>query len=267
MGPKAAVVRKLAVANFKGGVGKTTVAVNLAAVLARDLDRRVLLVDTDPSANITAHLRAKPSKTLYHLAVEEAAPEEVMIPSGISDRLYLIASSRATQAAELQVVNQVGRERILDQRLRGLRGFDYVIFDTPPSVSIMAQNAFVCARSVLIPVSMDPMSLLGASTTVSLLGEIQKGLEVQCSVLGIVPTFVDSRLVINRVVMEAIEKRLGGYPIWPGIRSDTAVRKAIASQTPIAVFDPKCRAAQDFRHLAEHLERGSAGGGTGREKD
>lgn len=247
-------MRKLAVANFKGGVGKTTVAVNLAVVLARDLDRRVLLVDTDPSANITAHLRAKPPKTLYHLVLEEAPPEEVMIPSGISDRLYLISSSRATQAAELQVVNQVGRERILDQRLRGLEGFDYVILDTPPSVSIMAQNAFVCARSVLIPVSMDPMSLLGASTTVALLGEIQKGLEVQCGVLGIVPTFVDSRLVINRVVMEAIEKRLGDYPLWPGIRSDTAVRKATASQTPIVVYDARSRAAQDFRRLAEHLE-------------
>lgn len=247
-------MKKLAVANFKGGVGKTTLAVNLAAVLARDLGRRVLLVDTDPSANITAHLRAKPSKTLYHLILEEARVDEVIVPAGISDRLFLIPSSRATQAAEFQVAGQVGRERILDQRFRGLNSFDYLIFDTPPSVSIMAQNAFVCARSVLIPVSMDPMSLLGASTTVALLAEIERGLEVECPVLGIVPTFVDSRLVINKVVMEAIENRLGSFPLWPGIRSDTAVRKATASQTPIVVYDAKSRAAQDFRNLAERLD-------------
>jgi chromosome partitioning protein len=247
-------VRKLAVANFKGGVGKTTLAVNLATVLARDLNRRVLLVDTDPSANIAAHLRAKPEKTLYHLILEEATLDQVMIPAGVTDRLMLIPSSRATHAAEFQVAGQVGRERILDQRFRDLNGFDYLIFDTPPSVSIMAQNAFVCARSVLIPVSMDPMSLLGASTAMALLGEIERGLEVRCPVLGIVPTFVDSRLVIHKVVMQAIGARLGNLPLWPGVRSDTAVRKAIASQTPIVVYDPKSRAAEDFRKLAEHLE-------------
>lgn len=251
-------MRRLAVANFKGGVGKTTVAVNLAAVLAREFDRRVLLVDTDPSANLAAHLKVRSEMTLSHLVLEEASADQVIAPTGISERLHLIPSSRATQAAEFQVAGKVGRERILDQRLRGVNGYDYIIFDTPPSVSIMAQNAFVCARSVLIPVSMDPMSLLGASTTVSLLAEIERGLEVKCPVLGIVPTFVDSRLVINKVVMEAIETRLGGFPLLPGIRSDTAVRKATASQTPIVVYDARSRAAEDFRILAQYLESSAA---------
>jgi len=249
------IMKQLVVANFKGGVGKTTLAVNLSVVLARRMNKRVLLIDTDPSANVTAHLKVRPTRTLFHLIMEEASVEEVMVPTDGSGNLYLIPSSRATQAAEFQVASQVGRERILARRLRTVKNFDYLIFDTPPSVSIMSQNAFVCARHALIPVSMDPMSLLGASTTLNLLGEIEKGLDVSCTVLGVVPTFVDSRLIITRVVMDAIQSRLGDVPLLPGIRTDTAVRKATASQVPIVEYQPNSRAAQDFEALAETIDR------------
>jgi chromosome partitioning protein len=247
-------LRKLVVANFKGGVGKTTLAVNLGVALSRRFGRRVLLVDTDPSANITAHLRVKPERTLYHLIMEEAPLDDVLLPVDGFEDFFLIPSSRATQAAEFQLSSQVGRERILEKRLRGLKGFDYVIFDTPPSVSVMAQNAFVCAGFTLIPVSMDPMSLLGASTTIGLLREIERGLDVGCAILGIVPTFVDSRLVITRVVMEAIENRFEGIRVLPGVRSDTGVRQATASQVPVVEYNPKSRAAADFVAVAGALE-------------
>lgn len=248
-------MKQLVVANFKGGVGKTTLAVNLSVVLARQMKKRVLLVDTDPSANVTAHLKVRPRKTLFHLVMEEATVEEVTVPVDGVEGLFLIPSSRATQAAEFQVASEVGRERILARRLRAVENYDYVIFDTPPSVSIMAQNAFVCARHALIPVSMDPMSLLGASTTLNLLGEIEKGLDVSCGVLGVVPTFVDTRLIITRVVMNAIQSRLGKITVLPGIRTDTAVRKATASQVPIVEYQPSSRAAHDFGVLAKAVDR------------
>ena len=248
-------MHQLVVANFKGGVGKTTLAVNLCAALARDLGRKVLLVDTDPSANVTAQLKLRPQHTLSELVLGDATAREVITPVPDFEGFYVIGSSRATQAAEFRVASQVGRERILARKLKDIPSFDYVLFDTPPSISIMAQNAFVCADSVLIPVSMDPMSLLGASTTIGLLEEVREALEVRCRLAGIVPTFVDRRLIITRVVMEAIESRFGGVPLLPSIRSDTAVRKATASQIPIVAFSPHSRAAQDFVELAKVLDQ------------
>ena len=247
-------MHKLVVANFKGGVGKTTLAVNLCVVLSHKLGKRVLLVDTDPSANVSAQLKIRPSHTLSDLVLGEASIEQAITAVPGLGPLSVIASSRATQAAELRLSSQVGRERILAKRLKGLSHFDYLVFDTPPSISIMAQNAFACAERVLIPVSMDPMSLLGASTTIGLLNEVREALDVDCRVEGIVPTFVDSRLVITRVVMEAIETRFSGVPILPGIRTDTAVRKATATQRPIVEFAPETRAARDFVDLAGAIE-------------
>jgi len=254
-------MHRLAVANFKGGVGKTTLAVNLAVTLARHLKKRVLLIDTDPSGNVSAQLRVRPQKTLYNLVMEEASLEDVLFPIPDYGPLSLIPSNRATQAAELQVAGQVGRDRILERILGRINTFDYMIFDTPPSISIMAQNAFVCARNVLIPISMDPMSLLGASTTVALLSEVRKGLDIECQVTGIVPTFVDSRLVINRLVMDAISERFKDLTLLPGVRTDATVRKATASQSPVVEFAPGSRAAQDFLKLAKTLDKAMGGSG------
>jgi chromosome partitioning protein len=247
-------VRKLVVANFKGGVGKTTLAVNLSVQLAHQMKRRVLLVDTDPSANVTAQLKVKARHTLSEVILGEVEARQAIVPVAGFGSLFVLPSSRATQATEMRIASQVGRERVLSRRLRGLDDFDYLIFDTPPSISIMAQNAFVYAQQVLIPVSMDPMSLLGASNTLGLLEEVRDGLEVPCSVIGIVPTFVDQRLIITRVVMNAIDQRFDGIPILPQIRTDTSVRKATASQVPIVEYAPRSRAAEDFRRLAQDLE-------------
>ncbi len=248
-------MHKLVVANFKGGVGKTTLAVNLCVVLAETLGKRVLLVDTDPSANVTAQLRIRPSHTLSELVLGDASLQDTISAVPDYGGLHVIASSRATQAAEFRLTSQVGRERILAKRLKDLSDFDYLVFDTPPSISIMAQNAFACADKLLIPVSMDPMSLLGASTTIGLLNEVREALDVGCSLAGMVPTFVDARLIITRVVMEAIESRFNGVPVFPGIRTDTTVRKATATQVPIVRFAPGSRASQDFVELARTLDR------------
>jgi chromosome partitioning protein len=255
LGGRTKKVHKLVVANFKGGVGKTTLTVNLCTVLTQGLGKSVLLVDTDPSANVTAQLKIRPTHTLAELILGEISAQAAITAVPEYGNLHIIGSSRATQAAEFRITSQVGRERILAKRLKDAPRFDYVVFDTPPSISIMAQNAFVCADQVLIPVSMDPMSLLGASTTIGLLSEIREALDIDCSLAGIVPTFVDRRLIITRVVMDAIRSRFNGTPILPGIRTDTAVRKATASQIPIVKYAPGSRASKDFAELARTLDR------------
>ncbi len=248
-------MKKLVIANFKGGVGKTTVAVNLAVALSQVYDRKVLLVDTDPSANITAHFRIKPELSLYNVLMDGFAPEEAMIHLKDFGELYLLPSSKATQAAEFQIASQIGRERILADRMATTTDFDYVLLDTSPSISIIGQNAFYFAREILIPISMDPLSLLGASSSINLATDIRDKLQVDYSVFGIVPTFVDRRLVITRVVMDAIEQKYPGIPVLPEIRVDTNVRKSTASRIPIVEFDKKSRATEDFRQLAEAVER------------
>lgn len=247
-------MKKLVIGSFKGGVGKTTLSVNLAVALARVYGRKVLLVDTDPSANVSAHFGVKPELTLYHLLMDGFSARDVITPLKQFGDLHLIASSRATQAAEFQIAPEMGREHVLADRLASLTDFDYVLIDTAPSMSIMAQNAFVYARQILIPISMDPMSLLGASTSLGLASDIKEKLRVNYSVLGIVPTFYDERLIITRVVMEAIEERYPGIPVLPPIRSDTSVRKSTASGIPVVDFDRTSRAAEDFLKLAAAIE-------------
>ena len=246
-------MKKLVVTSFKGGVGKTTVAVNLAVALSHGLQRKVLLIDTDPSANLSAHLQIKPELTLYHLLMDGFAPEEVMMPLPQYGPLHVIPSSRATQAAEFQIAPQVGRERVLEEKLSQLEDFDFVVIDTAPSVSVMAQNAFVYAGELLIPVSMDPVSLLGASAAIGLAGEVKQKLKANCKVAGLVPTFVDTRLLVTRAVMDALEQGYAGVPILPGIRTDAAVRKSTAAGVPIVVHDAASRAAEDFVRLAAAL--------------
>jgi chromosome partitioning protein len=250
-------VRKLVIGSFKGGVGKTTVAVNLAAVLASAHGRKVLLIDTDPSANITAHFRIKPELALYHVLMDGFSPNDVLVHLSDFGELYLLPSSRATQAAEFQIATQMGREHVLEDRLSSLSGFDYIIVDTAPSMSIIAQNAFVYARDILVPISMEPLSLLGAASAFSLASDMKEKLKVDYSIFGIVPTFVDDRLVITRVVMEAIEEKYPDIPILPSIRSDTNVRKSTASRMPIISYDKNSRATEDFLNLATAVEQRS----------
>ncbi|HEY3128947.1 MAG TPA: ParA family protein [Acidobacteriota bacterium] len=247
-------MKKLVVGNFKGGVGKTTVAVNLAVTLARAYARKVLLIDTDPSANITAHFRIKPELALYHLLKDGFTPQEVVVHLKEFGELYLIPSSKATQAAELQMATEMGREHMLEERMSGIDGFDYVLVDTAPSMSIIAQNAFVYARNIIVPISMDPLSLLGASYAFNLSAEIKEKLRADSSVFGIIPTFVDERLIITRVVMEAIAEKYPEVPILPAIRSDTNVRKSTASRMPIVEYEKASRASEDFLKLAAAVE-------------
>ncbi len=255
--PRKAIVKKIVVGNFKGGVGKTTIAVNLAVTLARAYGRRILLVDTDPSANITAHFRIKPELALYHLLRDGFAPQEVMIHLKEFGEFYLIPSSKATQAAELQMATEMGREHVLQDRMSGIDGFDYILVDTAPSLSIIAQNAFVYARNILVPISMDPLSLLGASSAFNLAAEIKEKLRADSSIFGIVPTFVDERLIITRVVMEAIGEKYPEIPILPAIRSDTNVRKSTASRMPVVEYEKSSRASEDFLKLAAAVEERS----------
>ncbi|MBI2821615.1 MAG: ParA family protein [Acidobacteria bacterium] len=246
-------MKKLVIGSFKGGVGKTTVAVNLAVVLASAYRLRVLLIDADPSANVSAHFRVKPELALYHVLVDGFTPDQVMVHLKNFGELYLLPSSRATQAAEFQIATELGREHVLSDRLSAVNGFDYVLVDTSPSMSIMAQNAFVYARQILIPVSMDPMSLLGASSSLGLAAEIKEKLKIDYSILGIVPTFVDERLIITRVVMEAIGEKYPGVPVLPAIRNDTGVRKSTACGVPVVEYDRTSRAAEDFFRLAKAI--------------
>lgn len=238
-------------------MGKTTVAANLAVALSRAYGRRVLLIDTDPSANISAHFKIKPDLALYHLLMDGFAPQDVMIHLEAFGDLHLLPSSRATQAAEFQIANQIGREHVLEERLSAVSDFDYVLVDTSPSMSVLAQNAFVYARDILIPVSMDPVSLLGASSCIGLAADITQKLKVDCSIVGIVPTFVDQRLVMTRAVMEAIEEKYRAIPILPAIRQDAAVRRSTASGIPVVEYETASRSAEDFLRLAAAIDEQS----------
>lgn len=250
-------VKRLVVGNIKGGVGKTTVTVNLATALAEVYHRKVLVIDTDPGAGVSAQFGVHPQLALYDVLIEGVPPQEAFIHLADFGELFLLPSSKATQAIDFQLVSRIGRERVLEKCLSELDGFDYLLIDTPPSLSIITQNAFVYGREILIPISMDPMSLLGAASSIDLAVNIRDKLDTDCSIFGIVPTFFDSRLIVTRLVMQAIEERYADIPVLPTIRSDAAVRQSTASQIPLVKFEENSRAAEDFRKLALAVEERS----------
>ncbi|HXE32142.1 MAG TPA: AAA family ATPase, partial [Terriglobales bacterium] len=165
-------MRTLAVVNMKGGVGKTTTAVHLAAGFARR-GLRTLLVDADPQGNVAHALGLAPGVTLRELMLGEA-PLEAVIHAAVRPRLDVIASTTAAFGLEPHLAGQVQRETVLTRRLRALAGYDAVVFDTSPAMSLLTLNVLVCAAEVVVPVGMDSLALVGARQTLTGLAEIRE---------------------------------------------------------------------------------------------
>jgi chromosome partitioning protein len=240
---------RLAVINQKGGTGKTTTAVSVAAGLA-EAGKRVLLVDVDPQGNVGVSLGVRGERTLYHVLVLGADPAEASVP--VRDTLDVITSNEALAAAELYLAGRPHRDRVLRERMLGADAYDYVILDCSPSLSLLNQNALVYADSVLIPVSCDYLALVGVKQVIRTLKEVYEHLKHPVQILGVIPTMYDSRHKIGREVIETLQKKFGDL-CFPPVRANTKLREAPASRRSIFEYAADSTGAEDYRAIVQKI--------------
>jgi chromosome partitioning protein len=246
--------RRIAVFNHKGGTGKTTTAVNIAAALA-EKGKSVLLVDADGQGNVGTSLGIRGEKTLYHVLVHGLSVEECAVP--VRPGLDVLTSNESLAAAELYLAGRPNRDRVMRERL-GARadGYDVVVMDCAPALSLMNQNALVYADSVIIPVSCDYLSLVGVKQVLRTIKNVREMLKHDVAILGVVPTFYDVRNKIAREAVDALQAHFGDRCL-PPIRVNTKLREAPSAKQTIFEYAPDSHGAADYLALVERVLAGA----------
>lgn len=240
--------RKVAILNQKGGTGKTTTAVNLAAGLA-DRGWDTLLVDVDAQGNVGTSLGIRGERTLYHLLVDAATrAEDVIVP--VRGHLDVITADATLALAEVHLARlDERRDRVLADRLAALKQkYQYIVLDCGPSLSLLNQNALGFVDEVLIPVSCDYLALVGVKQVLRTLKDIDRHLGHTVRIAGVVPTFFDAR---TRLAREAVET-LGGHfkeRLYDPIRRSTRLAEAPSHRQTIFEYAPDSPGAEDYRRL------------------
>ena len=260
-------VKRLAVANQKGGVGKTTTAISLAAALAV-LEKKVLLVDFDPQGNTTGGMgvdKGTLGKTAYDWIVGNATWGEVALPTELAS-LTLVPASRELVGAEIELVGIEEREFLLARKLDGLEvDFDYVFIDCPPSLGLLTLNALTAADGVLVPIQCEYYALEGVSELVATVERVREGLNPRLAIAGVVATMWDERLNLSRQVLEEIRKYFGEAFLEPPVPRNVRLGEAPSYGKPIFLYDVRSRGAEAYLAIArELLRRGLAGGDGGK---
>jgi len=245
----------LAIANQKGGVGKTTTAINVAAAIAA-LERRVLLLDLDPQGNTTGGLgvdKRSLGKTAYDWLFGRAAFGETVRETELRF-LTLLPSNRELVGAEVELVSADRREFRLSERLEPHRTeFDYVLIDCPPSLGLLTVNALAAADGILIPVQCEYYALEGVSELLSTVARVQESLNPRLAITGIVATMWDERTNLSRQVLEEIRRFFGQMVFRNVVPRNVRLAEAPSFGKPILVYDVHSKGAEAYLGVAREL--------------
>ena len=248
----------IAIANQKGGVGKTTTAINLGAGLGA-LERRVLLVDCDPQGNATRGLGTKSVPPhLYHVLVGETPIEEAVRPTGFPN-LDLLPSQRDLVGVEVEFVGQEGWEARLGGILSGVADrYDTILLDCPPSLGHLTVGALTAADAVLVPLQCEYFALEGISELMSTVRRIQGGLNPRLAIAGILLTMYDDRTNLSKDVAEEIRAHFAGKVYETIVPRNIRLAEAPSHGLPIFQYDIKSRGAEAYLALAREFLRRAA---------
>ena len=248
--------RVIAIANQKGGVGKTTTAINLGASLAV-AERRTLVIDCDPQGNATSGFGLRKDTegiSIYDCLVdgrplEDAIRDQVHFPF-----LSVVPASRDLAGAEVELIERPNRERVLRQRLAEARDrFDYLLIDSPPSLGLLTLNALVAADTVLIPIQCEFYALEGLSQLLNTVRLVQRNINTELEIEGVLLTMFDSRLNLAKQVVSEAREYFGGKVFDTMIPRNIRLAEAPSFGKPIALYDVLSSGARGYLSLAREL--------------
>lgn len=250
----------IALTNQKGGVGKTTTAINLAASLAT-LEKKVLLVDADPQANSSSGVGvclAEVESSLYECIISDIDPHEAIYTTDI-ENLDVIASHIDLAAAELEMMNLPNREHILKNIFKQLdREYDYILIDCSPSLGLITVNALTAANSVIIPVQCEYFALEGISKLLNTIRMIKKKLNPELQIEGFLLTMYDGRLRLANQIYDEVKRHFQELVFKTVIQRNVKLSEAPSHGMPVILYDPESKGALNYLALAREIIKKNA---------
>ena len=236
--------------NHKGGVGKTTSAINIGAGLV-ELGKKVLLLDLDPQANLTLSLGIPRQKyTIY----ESLRGESELQPVTVREGLDVVISTLDLSGAEMELINEAGREYILRELFEPvMEEYDYIIIDCPPSLGLLTLNALTSSRYVFIPLQTEFLALQGLTKIKQIIDKVRFRLNKQLEIGGVIATMYDSRKVLNRDVVQTIQKYFGEKVFKTLIRDNVALAEAPSQRQDIFSYNKASNGAKDYLALCKEV--------------
>ncbi len=248
------MAKTIAIANQKGGVGKTTTAINLAAALAR-LNHRVLLIDIDPQANSTSGVgipRSVPRRTTYHVMILQEPLENAILTTDFS--FDLVPSDRDLAGAEVEMVDMPDRETLLRNALAPVsQGYDFILLDCPPALNLLTLNGLAAADSLLVPIQCEYYALEGVSELFNTLARIRRLLNPLLRIEGLLLTMYDASTKLSAAVAADLRSFYGSLVFDTTIPRNVRLAEAPSYGKPVIYYDQRSRGAEAYCQLAEEV--------------
>ena len=248
-------MRIITITNQKGGTGKTTIAMNLGVALA-SMGKEMLLIDFDPQANLTYSFGIhKPKNTIVEVLQGKQTIQTILVKR---EGLDIAPSSSRLADLEVSIINKIGREQLLSERLKDLGGYDYIFIDSPPALSILTVNALTVADEVLIPLQMEVLSFQGLTQLLKTIDEVKGVLNKNLKIGGIIVSMYDSRRRLSVEVLNEIKNNLEERVFNSVIRICVKIAEAPSFARSVLSYAPSSNGAVDYRNLAKEFlnERG-----------
>ena len=255
-------MRIITIINQKGGTGKTTITMNLGVALAL-MGKKILLIDFDPQANLTYSFGIRnPKNTIVEVLQGKQTIQTILVKK---EGLDIAPSSSLLADLEVSIINKIGREQLLQDRLKGLKEYDYVFIDSPPSLSILTINALTTAGEVLIPLQMEILSLQGLTQLLKTIDEVKNILNKKLRITGIVVSMYDGRRRLSSEILNEIKNNLKEKVFNSLIRICVKIAESPSFAKSVLSYAPSSEGAIDYKNLAkEFLNERSQNAGRGK---